>query len=121
MTMTRGRAVSLYIAYAAAVLAPVWSSSVWPVWDGLDFNYPAFAYAAEALHAGRLPLWDPYTNCGLPFHADPHYLWYQPAAVVAAFIRQSPFDGYMLLWAATWIWAGLGMCLLAATLGAGAA
>jgi len=110
--------IGLYLVYIGAVLSPIWLSRVSPVWDGLDFNYPAFAFAADALHAGRLPLWDPYTNCGMPFHADPQYAWYQPAAMAMMFLRKNPLDGYMSYWALTYAWAGLGALFLAAALGA---
>ena len=115
---SRTLAIAFYLVYIAAVLWPLWASQVSPVWDGLDFNYPGFAFAAEALRAGRLPLWDPFTNCGLPFHADPQYAWYQPAAVAAIFLRANPIDGYLLLWFALYAWAGLGAFVLAAALGA---
>ena len=118
MRLTWLRAGVLYFLYAVVVLAPMWSARVWPVWDGLDFNYPAFSFAAEALRSGRLPLWDPYTNCGMPFHADPQYAWYQPAAAFAALVLKHPFDGYMLFWTSTWVWGGLGTLLFASVLGA---
>lgn len=112
-------AVGAYIIYMIAVLSPIWSTNVEPKWDGRDFNYPKFAYAMETIRSGHLPLWDPYTNCGQPFFADPQLAWYNPAAVFSGALRQSPFDGYVLFWATTWIWAGLGAFFLAATLGAG--
>lgn len=112
-------AIGAYIIYMIVVLTPIWSTKVEPKWDGRDFNYPKFAYAVETIRSGHLPLWDPYTNCGQPFFSDPQLAWYNPAAVVAGTLRQSPFDGYVLFWTATWIWAGLGTFFLAATLGAG--
>ncbi len=110
--------VLAYATYTVFVLAPVWSGSVEPKWDGRDFNYPAFAYALDAVRSGSLPLWSPYTNCGEPFIADPAYLWYQPGALVAGLLRDSSFDGYMLFWTAIWTWGGFGAFLLAAVVGA---
>lgn len=118
----RARWCAALVAYAlcaAFTLSPVWSTRVEPKWDGRNFNYPAFAYAAETIKAGRLPLWNPYTNCGEPFISDPAYLWYQPGAVAAALLRTSSFEGYMLFWAGIWAWSGYGAFLLAAVLGAG--
>jgi hypothetical protein len=112
-------AAAIYFAYIIIVLMPIWSTAVEPKWDGRDFNYPKFAYAIETIRSGHLPLWDPYTNCGQPFISDPQLAWYQPAAVIAGLIRQSPLEGYALFWTATWIWAGLGAFFLAAVLGAG--
>lgn len=108
-----------YGLYAVLTLSPVWSGRVEPKWDGRDFNYPAFAYAGDAIKDGRLPLWNPFSNCGEPFISDPAYLWYQPAATAAALLRRSPFDGYMLFWTGIWAWSGYGALLLAAVLGAG--
>ncbi len=39
--------------------------------DALTYFYPYRAYAAEALRAGRLPLWNPYLFMGVPFLANP--------------------------------------------------
>ena len=112
-------AVLVYLAYIVVVLSPVWTSGIEPNWDGRDFNYPAFSYAAEALLDGRLPLWDPLGACGQPFISDPAYLRYQPGAILASFVRSSHLDSYMLFWSVTWAWSGLGAFLLAAVLGAG--
>src|SRR5262245_29636221 len=112
-----GAAVAGYLAYAAVVLFPVWSGRVEPKWDGREFNYPCFAYAAQALHEGRLPLWNPFSNCGEPYISDPTYIAFQPLAVAAALLRSSPFDGYMLLWAALVMLGGAGALFLVAALG----
>ncbi len=112
-------AIAAYVVYIAVVLAPIWSGRIEPKWDGREFNYPAFAYAAAALRGGHLPLWDPYTACGQPFISDPAYLWYQPGAVLASLLRASHLDAYLLFWAGIWAWAGFGAFVLAAVLGAG--
>jgi len=110
-------ALSTFTAWMLFVLRPIWTVSVEPVWDGMADNYPMFAYAADRLRAGELPLWNPYSNCGEPFISEPQRAWYQPAAVVAALVRASPLDGFMLFWTLVWIWAGLGAFALAAVLG----
>jgi hypothetical protein len=39
--------------------------------DALTYFTPYWAYRAEALRAGRLPLWNPYLFLGVPFLANP--------------------------------------------------
>jgi hypothetical protein len=49
-------------------------------YDMEGFHYPLAAYIARCLRAGVLPLWDPFTYCGYPFHADMQtQLFYPPA------------------------------------------
>jgi hypothetical protein len=38
--------------------------------DLASFLYPMYGFASQALHAGRLPLWNPYLFSGMPFAAD---------------------------------------------------
>ncbi len=38
--------------------------------DTYLFYNPRQFYAAESMHAGILPLWNPYVACGVPFHAN---------------------------------------------------
>lgn len=114
-----GAAVAAYLVYAAALLAPVWLQLVEPKWDAVDYFYPAFAFMRDALLNGRAPLWDPYTNCGLPFLADPQAPLLDPLAVVLAPAASSASKGFALYWSIHWAWAGLGSMLLAFALGAG--
>ena len=107
-----------YLALMAVSLFPIWSGRVEPIWDGADFNHPSLAFASDALRAGHLPLWDPFTNAGQPFFADPQLAWYQPAALLAALASGNHLQTYLLYWTSVWIWAGLGAFLLAAVLGA---
>lgn len=39
-------------------------------WDGIAQFYPWRHFAAETVHSGLLPLWNPYQFCGAPFTAD---------------------------------------------------
>jgi hypothetical protein len=66
---------------ALAVLAVLALVFFWPVtlnlgWiprgggDLVSFLWPTYAYAARALHAGRLPLWNESLYSGAPFAAD---------------------------------------------------
>jgi glycosyltransferase involved in cell wall biosynthesis len=105
-------ALFTYLAVMAVLLSPIWTVSVSPIWDAFEYFYPAFAYQAQALHLGRLPLWDPFTNCGLPFHADPQAPTLNPVAIVLGLVVPRPALGFMLFWVLHWIWAGCGMFLI---------
>jgi len=39
-------------------------------WDFRDYHLPLAEFMARSLREGRLPLWDPYTYCGVPFYAN---------------------------------------------------
>ncbi|MCD6303736.1 MAG: YfhO family protein, partial [Planctomycetes bacterium] len=38
--------------------------------DAAHFYQPYYTFAAREVHAGRFPLWNPYTKMGVPFHAS---------------------------------------------------
>ena len=38
--------------------------------DAAHFYYPLFEWCCREWAAGRVPLWNPYENCGLPVLAD---------------------------------------------------
>jgi hypothetical protein len=39
--------------------------------DAAHYYYPLFQWAAQEWSQGRMPLWNPYENCGAPALADP--------------------------------------------------
>ncbi len=44
------------------------------------YHYPLVAFIASTLRQGKLPLWDPYIYCGVPFYANVQaQLFYPPA------------------------------------------
>ncbi len=46
-------------------------SREWTIpWDFRDYHLPLAEFMARSLREGRLPLWDPYTYCGVPFYAN---------------------------------------------------
>jgi hypothetical protein len=56
-------------------------------WDLRYYHLPLIDYVAYSFRQGRLPLWDPYTYCGMPFYAIvTAQVFYPPtvAAVLAA-------------------------------------
>lgn len=110
---------ALPVALVVAFSAPLWLRRALPVWDGLDFYLPAFAHLGEALREGRLPLWDPYSNGGEPFFADPQRGVLNPALLAIAGLVPDPILGFALGWLAHWCWGALGLWWLARRHGAG--
>jgi hypothetical protein len=100
---------------------PVWAGGARFLWDAFDQFFPAFSFAAAELRAGRLPTWDPYTACGLPFDAEPQYaLALNPLAAVLALLVRPPSVAFLLVWYAIWLGGALGAARLARVLGADA-
>lgn len=102
-----------------ALLLPLLSGKVEPVWDARDFHYPAFAYAWDSYAEGRFPLWDPYTNCGSPFHIYPDYPTLNPAAAGWSFLLPDSHRAFIAYWAFLWWWGGFGLFWWARSRGAG--
>jgi hypothetical protein len=111
-------AFALMLIAIGAALWPLLSGAAEPVWDARDFVYPSFVYVSDALGEGRLPLWDPYTSCGYPFHADPSNAAMSPlVAMVGLLARGAPW-GFVAYWVLFWAAAAVGMWLWARSFGA---
>ena len=57
--------------------------------DALTTNFPNKYFFSAALHAGYLPIWNPYVNFGLPLHADPGFAFWNPITWIFGFIGYS--------------------------------
>lgn len=101
-----------FTAFMSFLLSPLFLQQTEPLWDARDWAYPAFSYLADSIAEGRFPLWDPYTNCGLPFHADPNSPTLNPVALFFGYFIHDSAIGYSAFWAFHWIWGGIGMILL---------
>ncbi|MBI4876534.1 MAG: hypothetical protein HY822_18005, partial [Acidobacteria bacterium] len=55
-------------------------------WDLRGFHLPHIHLYADALRAGELPLWDPYTYCGRPFQANIQTAVFYPTVALAAWL-----------------------------------
>lgn len=100
------------------LLSPLLRHAVDPVWDAYDFFFPAFGYLADSVREGRWPLWDPFTNCGYPYHADPSNFTLNPLAMLIGLVIDSPSYGLILFWFCIWWWGGIGMIRLSRHFGA---
>lgn len=108
------------LAYSGAMLLlllPLLLKIFEPIWDGLDFFLPSFTYLADSVREMRFPLWDPYTNCGYPFHADPQNYTLNPLALLFSLLFDSTWLGFNCFWAFHWWLGGLGMMWLARQFG----
>ena len=91
------------------LLIPLFTQRVEPRWDARDFFYPAFAYLADSVAEGRFPLWDPYSSCGLPFHAYPECATLNPVALALGQAIDNSGVAFVAFWAFLWWWGGMGM------------
>jgi len=48
-------------------------------------------FLSEALHAGMMPLWNPYMNFGFPVYADPGFAFWNPITWLFAFAGYSAY------------------------------
>jgi len=94
------------------LLLPLFSGDLEPRWDARDEFYPSYVYFSDSINEGRFPLWDPYTSCGYPFHAEPHQPTLNPAAILIASTVTETALGFLLYWAVHWWWGGIGMMWL---------
>jgi hypothetical protein len=85
--------------------------------DGAHFYHPLFQWIASEWGAGRVPLWNPYENCGLPILADATSSIFYPVKLL--FVLPLPFallyNFYIILHV---LLAALGMHALARRYGA---
>ncbi len=77
-TLLRGLWVELWLIALALLALSAWAfrhtaltNKVLARGDAFTYFTPYWAYRAEALRAGRLPLWNPYLFLGVPFLANP--------------------------------------------------
>lgn len=67
-------------------------------YDLPGYHLPLAHYAARSLGAGDLPLWDPFTYCGLPFYANLQaQVFYPPAWIFFGLANVFGFDALQKL------------------------
>lgn len=88
--------------YRKVLFAP--KSYVIP-WDLRYYHLPLAEFMAKCFRDGHLPLWDPWTYCGMPFHAIiTTQVFYPPT--VAAVLLSNWTGGKRLLYCLEWQAAG---------------
>ncbi len=58
--------------------------------DTANFFYPIFRFVQHEWSAGRVPLWNPYDECGFPMVANPTWSIFYPGKLI--FFLPIPFD-----------------------------
>ncbi|HQX74941.1 MAG TPA: YfhO family protein [Thermoflexales bacterium] len=79
--------------------------------DLLLYFYPLRDYAAEAIRAGRLPLWNPFTFMGAPFLANSQVGFFYPINIALSWLPTAQAVSLNIV--LHLLMAGLGMALLA--------
>ena len=113
----------------AALLAGMVTAFFWPTISGavyqpanggdlVSFLFPIYRFAARTLSLGRLPLWNPHLYGGAPFVGDIQAGFLYPPNLLL-FLLNPTFDyrWMQLLSIGHLWWAGLGVYVLARTLG----
>ena len=113
----------------AALLAGMVTAFFWPTISGavyqpanggdlVSFLFPVYRFAARTLSQGRLPLWNPHLYGGAPFIGDIQAGFLYPPNLLL-FLLNPTFDyrWMQLLSIGHLWWAGLGVYVLARTLG----
>lgn len=100
---------TIFSAFVGLLFVPLFLQRVEPRWDARDFFYPAFAYLSDSVAEGRFPLWDPYSSCGLPFHAYPECATLNPVALALGQAIDDSGVAFVSFWAFLWWWGGVGM------------
>jgi hypothetical protein len=59
--------------------------------DAFSDNFPDKYFLSQALHAGILPLWNPYMNFGFPIYADPGFAFWNPVTWLFACIGYNAY------------------------------
>lgn len=101
------------------LLSPLYSGKTEPWGDARDQFYPSFAYQSDSIAEGRFPLWDPYTSCGSPFHAEPQHSTLNPLAIVLGLSISDSGHAFVAYWTFTWWLGGIGMLWLSWHFGSG--
>ena len=113
------KAVALYAGMVVLFFWKILFGGAWLWEDMMYFSYPVRVFAATSMAMGHLPLWNPYTFCGMPFLADIQTtVLYLPCVALALFVRDGALSFYWLelMVIAHYVLAGWAMYLLASSL-----
>ena len=101
-------------------------------WDIQEYHLPLATFIANSLRRGELPLWDPYTYCGVPFYANIQAQLFYPPTLVAILASNAVAPHHLLYFLELqlighvlaagvftyWLLRRLGLAPVAATTGA---
>jgi hypothetical protein len=101
----------LLLVFLAANVRQVADRAV-PIWDASTVFAPYYTLLADHARAGRLLLWNPWTNAGSPDFADPQVGALSPVVVAVAAATGGTLAGFRVYWLLTWFLSGLGILVL---------
>ncbi len=110
--LTPGRfALLLGLLIAATFPGVLSGSTTFIIRDFGMFSYPAADFHRQSLWRGELPLWNPFSNCGLPFLAEWNTLTLYPLSLIYLLLPLTWSLPFFCL--AHMFWGGMGMYFLA--------
>jgi uncharacterized membrane protein len=65
-------------------------------WDFRYYHLSLASFVARSFERGELPLWDPYTYCGMPIYADLTMQLFYPPALTAILLSNWSGGGHLL-------------------------
>jgi hypothetical protein len=110
LALALASALILYAPFVFRGRALYWGTAMWQFW-------PWRSFAADELHAGRLPLWNPYAGNGVPLLADHQTAVFYPLNLIFWVLPIERAMGYSLALHA--LLAAIAMYALARDLGVG--
>jgi hypothetical protein len=67
-------------------------------WDFRAYHFSQAWFVARSFARGELPLWDPYTYCGMPFYANLTAQLFYPPALAAILLSNWTGGAHLLYW-----------------------
>jgi hypothetical protein len=83
-----------------------------PMSDAERFYAPYYMLLADYARAGRLLLWNPWTNGGSPDFSEPQVGAFSPIGLLVGVISGGTSAGFRFYWLLVWFVAGLGVLAL---------
>ncbi|HYF51343.1 MAG TPA: hypothetical protein VEJ63_18155 [Planctomycetota bacterium] len=100
------------LAVLLIVNRPVLQGTAIPPWDADQYSVSTYILRADFARAGRLVLWDPWSDGGAPTYIVPDDGMFSPPHLLFALIAGGTVWGYCAFWLAAWYAGGLGVLLL---------
>jgi hypothetical protein len=106
------RAVAALLALFLAINYHLVTGRAAPIFDAEWYYAPYYMLVADHARAGRLLLWNPWTNGGSPDFADPQSGAFSPIGVLLGGFTGGTSAGFLFYWLLVWFVAGLGVLAL---------
>ena len=87
------------------------------LWDANAFSMSQHALIGDAARTGRVLLWNPWGDCGIPNYADPNNVAQSPVTIFLGLASNGTDRALVWFFLLSWLIGGLGMVFLADSLG----